>query len=285
VELQRVKKRIATTGQIRQVTSAMQRVASARLLNDRSAMDASRRYTERLRALMADLFDAAPWTEHPLLLPGRPDRPVVLVVFGAERGLCGGFNTNLANRMAAFAAEAAPRPVRIVAVGKVAARRARRAGLEIVEALPQPPRRRHAETIDRVTDRVTSLFLDGRASEVHVLYSRFVSGLVQQPVTERVLPAAFGDGRRGGLRAAIFEPDAEGILNRLIPEFVRQLMDHGFLHSVASENAARQVAMSRATENAAQMLGNLMGDYRRLRQESITTEMLEIMGGRTGRRT
>jgi len=205
---------------------------------------------------------------------------MALIVFGADRGLCGGFNAALMTAVSTFVAAQPGRRVDLFAVGKIVARRARRQGFTVAESFSQPGRNEHAPLIDRLTGMVTEAFTGGRYDEVHVLYARFASGLAQEPVTERVLPAALDGGT--GLRAAatIFEPDAAALLRRLILEFVRQIIDHAYLNSVACENAARQVAMNRASENAGEMLRSLLGSYRRLRQETITSEMLDIIGGR-----
>jgi len=280
VELQRVKRRIGTTRQIQKVTGAMQRVASARLVNDRRNMEASGRYTLRLRQLMEELFCEVPDLDHPLLRPGGGAGPVALIVFGAERGLCGGFNAALMTAVSSFVAAQSGRRVELLAVGKIVARRGRRQGFTVAEAFPQPGRNEEAPLIDRLTELVTGAFTRGDVHEVHVLYARFVSGLTQEPVTERVLPVPLDRGAEAQVSAAIFEPDAASLLRRLIRAFVRQIVDHAYLNSVACENAARQVAMNRATENAGEMLRSLMGSYRRLRQETITSEMLDIIGGR-----
>jgi F-type H+-transporting ATPase subunit gamma len=278
VGLQRVKKRIGTARQIRQVTSAMRQVARARLVHDRRAMESSNRYTRRLVQLLQDLSHVAGEWDHPLLRP-QPPGPVALIVFGSDRGLCGGYNAALMQRVATFIEAFPGRPVRLLVVGKVPYRRALRLDLDVAHHWEQPRRQDRADLIDTLTSLSVEGFLGQAHSEVHVLYSRFASGLLQVPTVEVVLPVPLAADGRDTFNAAIFEPDAESILYRLLPEYVRQLIDHAFLNGLASENAARQIAMSRATDNANEMLDDLMASYRRLRQATITTEMLELLGG------
>ena len=284
VELQQVKQRIRSTRQIRQVTSAMQRVASARLAADRRHMEQSRRYARRLARLMTALAREAPTVDHAFLQPGRGEL-VLLVVCGADRGLCGGYNSAVADAVEAFAARMAPRPTELLVMGKVAERRARRLGLTVHKALAQPARMDRTDTLLALAADARTAFLEGRAAELHVLYTRFVSGLRQVPVTELLLPAtpvtpAEPDEEQvPSLAAATFEPSPDVILGRLLAEYLEQMLDHAYLNSVASENAQRQAAMSRASENAADILTDLNTTYSRLRQENITTEILEVIGG------
>jgi F-type H+-transporting ATPase subunit gamma len=283
VELQQVKQRIRSTRQIRQVTGAMQRVASARLATDRRHMEQSRRYARSLAGLMTALAREAPYVDHPFLQPGRGNR-VLLLVCGADRGLCGGYNTTLAEAVENFAARTRPRETDLVVMGRIAARRARRAGLAVREAVDQPARLHRKETIHKLAARARTAFLEGEAAEVHVLYSRFITGLRQVPVSELLLPAAQVEPAQAdtmALSAAAFEPSAEAILGRLLAEYLEQMLDHAYLNSVASENASRQSSMSRATENAAEILSELNMTFSRLRQESITSEILEVVGGGT----
>ena len=279
VELQRVKKRIGVTWEIRQVTSAMKRVASARLANDRKAMESSQRYTDRLTELLADICSAAGEVDHPLLTEQKTGSALV-IVFGSERGLCGGFNSSLVDEVALFMTRPSIQRASFVPVGKVINRRIRRIGLDVIRHFAQPSRRNRTETLDEITNLAVNSFLAGECGEVHVVYSKFVSGIRQVAGAWRILPAPFLPGLGGKADATIFEPNAEELLGRLLPEFVRQMIDFAFLSSVASENAARQVAMNRATNNAGEMLDNLLGQYRRVRQENITTQMLESISGR-----
>lgn len=280
VELQQVKHRIGATRQIRKVTSAMQRVAAARLINDRRTMECSHEYTRRLREGIDQLMAAAPGAEHPLLVPhaARPDAAVL--VFGSDRGLCGAFHSALMDQLDDFTASHRQGNVTITAIGKVIGRRCRRAAYRLRHTVLQPARERRASVLDALTTDMIDSFLRGEVAEVFVLYSRFVTALNQTAVIARLLPVSPpAKGSPAAWRGTTFEPEADALLGHLLSEFVRQSVDHAYLSSLTSENAARQTAMGRATENATEILTDLLLHYSRLRQESITTEMIELAGG------
>ena len=280
-ELQRVKRRIQSTRQIRKVTTAMQQVASARLVGDRRVLASSRRYTERLTQVLRDVAGEVTDPRHPLLAARNRTGTVGLIVFGSARGLCGGFNSTLLDHLAQTARTLKPAATPLFVVGKVTHRRCRRAGYPIARFLAQPRRPVRGPALDDLTGDNCRRFVAGELDAVHMVFLRFFTPLRQDPTATQLLPAPFSLTDRDGPSVAAFEPAPERILNRLLPEFVRQSIDDAFLNSMASENAARQTAMSRASDNARDMLRDLTASYRRLRQESITTEMLELVGGGT----
>jgi F-type H+-transporting ATPase subunit gamma len=292
-ELKEVRQRIASTRQIRRVTGTLQRVAAARLRQDRLAIENADRYLAQLRRTLACVVAAAPGVTHPLMGPTRGG-PACIVVFGADRGLCGGFTSSLMEELDRWKGETPADAVHVVAVGKLVQRRARRAGWRVVRGMRQPSvlqqgvrrsgsaadaiPRAAQELIREVAASVTRTYLEGGFGAVHVLYARFVSGLRQRPSLERIMPVSLREAAAGASRGTVLGPGAEGILNRLLPEYVFRWMLDAFLNSMGSEDAARQMAMSRATQNAGDLLEQLIVSYRRLRQDSITTEMVELCG-------
>jgi F-type H+-transporting ATPase subunit gamma len=214
------------------------------------------------------------------------------VIFGADRGLCGGFTTGLMEELERFMGGAGRGPLQLVVMGKIAERRTRRAGHGIARAYRQAPVSYIAPgagaeagspaglaEVGRVAGFVTDGFLEGRYREVHLLYAEFISALRQPALVKPLLPLALPPHPSPRLRAALLEPDAERILARVAPEFVERSLYDAFINSLGSENAARQLAMSRATENAGELLEELVIGYRRMRQDGITAEMLELFGG------
>jgi F-type H+-transporting ATPase subunit gamma len=277
LELEHLKRRIRSTRQVHKVTSALQRVSAARLVNDRRALENSTRYTDRMLQILGEVLREVIRPDLPLFVrPGQGWHG--LVVFGSDRGLCGGFNRGLAAAAAEFARARAPTETRVYVVGRVANRKARQLGLKVARAVQQPSRAARGELLDRLAVLSTTAFLGEGCLDFHVLHSRFVSGLRQEPVCEQMLPVPVARTAAPEGAVAGFEPAPESILAELAGEFVRQRLDHAFLDGLAAEDAARQMAMSRASENAEHLLGELMMTYRRLRQESITTEMIELIG-------
>jgi len=281
--LREIRRRIGSTRQIRQVTGALQRVSSARLNQDRRIMETSRRYTEKLVDILGGVIALAPDPDHPLLRPRPEAGAVAVLVFGSEKGLCGGFNGSIIEALGRFRGERPNRHLRLFIVGKAVARRAQRAGYAIEQRFTQPARGRRAEALDALTSLAVRLFETGGISETWLAYVKFVSVLRQEPVIDRILPVPRHSARAAVWRAALCEPAPEAILGHLLPELLRQSVDHAFLSSMAAENAARQEAMGRASENARELLGELTIAHSRLRQEDITTQMLEIACGDPGR--
>jgi F-type H+-transporting ATPase subunit gamma len=299
VQVRETKRRISGVRQIQKATNAMEMIAAARIARDKTAAMNSQRYTDRLAQLLSELHQAASEAAHPMTAASKAQE-MCLVVFGSDRGLCGGFNTALMEKLKAFHSGNANRDLRLIVMGKIVNRRALHHGYKIEHFATQPVRRSAAgETaakahalppeIAQMAALITDSFLKGRFGEIHILYSKFISPLRQEPVVERLLPAdlsatpvqrdAARRGEGGGLAGAIFEPAPQAILELLMPEYVRRRIYNAFLNSVASETGARQTSMRRATENAAEMLDELTREYSRLRQEGITGEMIELAAG------
>jgi F-type H+-transporting ATPase subunit gamma len=281
LRLKEVRQRILTTRQIAKVTGALQKVAAARLGRDRRAAESSAVYAAGLAQALADLLAADPEAAHghPLLAP-RAGGQVGLAIFGSDRGLCGGFNATLMEAAERFVAERGAESVRVYPVGKVVQRRVRRLGWTVERAFGQAEPGGAAAVAGPIAAQAVAAFRGGRFGEAWLAYQRFVSPANQVPTLARLLPAALPRGVRPspGAAAATCEPAPRALLDLLLPEWVGHAAHDAFLHSAASENAARQTAMARATENAQDVLGKLMVAYSRLRQESITTEMIELAG-------
>lgn len=286
VELREIKRRIVSTRQVRRVTGALQKVAAARLAQDRRAIERAARYEDALRQTAVRLLAAEPDISHPLMRT-TPGAGTGLLAFGSERGLCGGFNRELLEEAQRFLQAHDDGSLRVVVMGKALHRRLRRQAAPRADYARQPlrPHARspgRASLIRELLAPMEAAFLRGDLSEVYVLYSRFRSGLRQTPTCERLLPMRFdgaGTAEAQAFRAATFEPGPDEILADLLPRLLYRQIDLAFLNSHASENAARQVVMTRATENAEDLHRRLVGAYRHLRQESITTEMIELAGG------
>jgi len=304
-----IKRRIGTTTQIRKVTGTLQKVASAKLAQDLRRISNANVYFHSICRLLRLAHSALPAEAppHPLMTP-REGNDIALIVFGSDRGLCGAFNTLLMNEVRQFIKARPEKRVHLLIRGKVVYRRALRVGMEPIEQIN--------ETTD-VDTRILSDFTNNTFSEVHMLYWDYVTGFDQNVVSEQVLPTPFTSGkashpsgasspeeqlskgkasssgeppaqaepaRSTGTRPThyspeMIEPDPGALLEALLPEYVRCSIHNGYYNSLVTENAQRRASMTRATDNAGEMLADLKKTYSRLRQESITTEMLEIVAG------
>jgi F-type H+-transporting ATPase subunit gamma len=287
VQIKEVKRRIGTVRQVRRVTSTLRQVAAARVQQLRIRIDHSRLYLEQLHRLLGITAGSVSLRHHALLRASSAGRPC-LVIFGADRGLCGGFVGGLIEAAQARAERSGWSDFTTMTVGRVTSRRARRQGFVLQREFRQPelmnrdrrgdPAAQRVPGLQNILDATVNGFLRGEYREVHLVYARFETLLRQRPVVVPFLPIGLPSGA-GGSQATVFDPSPDEILRSLSSEFLNQCLFHAAVSSVGSENAARQMAMQRATDNASTMLGELTTSFRRLRQEGITTEMLELFGG------
>lgn len=292
VELREVKRRIGSTRHIGKVTAALQRVASAALARDRRSVETSTAYTNHIVNLLQGIIRSGEDISHRLVKPGASDH-VCLIVFGSDRGLCGGYNSGIMDQLTSFSESNSKKNLSLITVGAVPRRRAKKLNFEITDSFSLPSPRERSELLDKLAARITADFTAGTIGRTGVIYTHFISPFNKQAVIRNILPmtaltdsvSAHKEGQEEdpALAAALYDPSVSVVLDRLLPEILRQMLDYAYLHSVCSEDAFRQEAMMRASDNATKMLGDLKLTYSRLRQESITTEMLEIVASGFGK--
>lgn len=279
-----LKNRIASVKSTRKITKAMQMVASAKLRRAQDAAQAGRPYAERFNAVMAGLAASVGTSEGgPKLLTGTgSDQTQLLVVMTAERGLCGGFNSNIAKlaRMAAKQLLAEGKTVKILTVGKKGRESLKREfGTLLVDHVDLSDVKRvgydHASAI---AQNVLHRFDAGEFDVAKIFYSEFGSVVNQIPTELQVIPAKFEAATDEGT-VYDYEPSEEGILADLLPRSVATQIFTALLENAASEQGARMSAMDNATRNAGEMIDKLTIQYNRSRQAKITNELIEIISG------
>ncbi len=282
--LKDLKNRIESVKSTRKITKAMQMVAAAKLRRAQEAAEASRPYTERFNAVLGGLAAAAGGSENaPKLLSGTgSDQVHLLVVMTAERGLCGGFNANIAKLAKAKAAElkAAGKTVKIITVGKKGRDAIKRdlsshfiGHVDLTEV-----KRIGYENARDIAADVLSRFDAGEFDVATIFFSRFVNVVSQVPTAQQIIPAAFEDtGEASTLYD--YEPSEEAILADLLPRGVATQIFAALLENAASEQGSRMSAMDNATRNAGEMIEKLTIEFNRSRQAVITNELIEIISG------
>lgn len=275
--------RIRGVKNIAQITRAMEMVASTKLKRLQERAEGARPYAEALQALVGRLAGSVAGAEFPLLKPGAAGAPVGVLAITADKGLCGAYNSNVFRMVQACARERAPRPVELFVYGLKGATYFSHHEPGVAEAFP--------DTLEkiafvRVRDAVRGLarrFLRGELAEVHLISTRFLSPALQRPELRPLLPiesaALLGAGEGAGTGDPILEPSVEAIFERLLPKYLEVKVYGAILEALASEFAMRRVAMKAATDAANDMIGSLTRAYNRARQEAITKELLEIVGG------
>ncbi|AAV96398.1 F0F1 ATP synthase subunit gamma [Ruegeria pomeroyi] len=284
--LKDLKNRIASVKSTRKITKAMQMVAAAKLRRAQESAEAARPYAERFNAVMAGLAASVGGSDSaPLLLRGTgSDQVHLLVVMTAERGLCGGFNSNIAKlaRVRANELLAKGKTVKILTVGKkgrdamkrdFAANMVGHVDLSGIKALG------YANAQDIARD-VLGRFDAGEFDVATIFYAKFQNVVTQLPTAQQIIPAAFeAEGESDEVALFDYEPSEEAILADLLPRGVATQIFSALLENGASEQGARMSAMDNATRNAGEMIDKLTIEFNRSRQAVITNELIEIISG------
>ena len=279
-----LKNRIASVKSTRKITKAMQMVASAKLRRAQDAAQAGRPYAERFNAVMAGLAASVGTTAGgPKLLAGTgSDQTHLLVVMTSERGLCGGFNSNIAKmvRLATKKLLAEGKAVKIITVGKKGRDALRRDfGDKFVDHVDLSDVKRVGyNNAAGIAEQVLCRFDAGEFDVATIFFSEFISIINQVPTEVQVIPAKF-DLADAESTVYDYEPSEEGILADLLPRAVATQIFTALLENGASEQGARMSAMDNATRNAGDMIEKLTIQYNRSRQAKITNELIEIISG------
>ena len=284
--LKDLKNRIESVKNTRKITKAMQMVAAAKLRRAQDAAEASRPYSERFNSVLASLASSVGSSDSaPLLLRGTGKQDVhMLIVMTAERGLCGGFNSNIAKLARSHAAKLKEdgKQLKIITVGKKGRDALKR---DLGEYFIEHVDLREFKSIKYVNAQGIAKALLTRFDESEydvatIFYSKFVNVVTQIPTAQQIIPAIF-DGQSSASDNAIYdyEPDEETILADLLPRGVATQIFAALLENGASEQGARMSAMDNATRNAGDMIDKLTIEFNRSRQAVITNELIEIISG------
>ena len=276
--VRQIKRRISSVDNTAKITKAMSMIAASKMRRAQEMALQTRPYADRMQSLLADLAAQPQDVDetHPLLMRREPGR-VQLIVITPDRGLTGGLNTAV-NRRAAQQLVDLGAEADVVAVGKKGRDFfARTANLRAVFTdMGDRPTVADAGPIARV---VIDDYEAERVDAVYLAYARFVNTTLQRPEVMPLLPVVPAELEAKDTVGYIFEPSPRAVLAELVPRYVEMEIYHALLEAVASEQSARMVAMRGATDNALEMKADLTLEMNKVRQESITTELLDIVGG------
>ncbi|GAA6181396.1 MULTISPECIES: F0F1 ATP synthase subunit gamma [unclassified Shimia] len=283
--LKDLKNRISSVKNTRKITKAMQMVAAAKLRRAQEAAEQSRPYTERFNAVLGGLAASVGSSDSaPKLLSGTgSDQTHLLVVMTAERGLCGGFNANIAKLARAKAAElkAAGKTVKVLTVGKKGRDAIKRElGEDFVGHVDLTEVKRVGyDDAQGIARDILVRFDAGEFDVATIFYAKFVNVVSQTPTAQQIIPAAFDADAEGASTLYDYEPSEEALLADLLPRGVATQIFAALLENGASEQGARMSAMDNATRNAGEMIDKLTIEFNRSRQAVITNELIEIISG------
>jgi F-type H+-transporting ATPase subunit gamma len=280
-----IRRRIGSARNIKQITRAMQFVAASKLRRAQETTLASRPYRDKLDEVIADLATVLSGEDHPLLAERALDQSHsrLIILITSDRGLAGALNTNTIRHAAREITEH-PGDLKVVAVGRKGRDAMRRARVPIAAYFEGFGDRPSFADVLPVARLVSDDFVAGTYDHVDIVYSRFVSTLVQRPVLDQLLPVqASADTAGVPGNQFLFEPSPDMFLRALLPRYVATRLYQAVLESTASFFSSQMVAMKNATENAEELIDDLTLSYNKVRQANITREMIEIASGARAR--
>jgi F-type H+-transporting ATPase subunit gamma len=281
-QLREIRRRIRSVQGTAKITRAMELVAASKMRRAQQNALAGRPYAEKMRWVLADLAETLgmmdPETIHPILKGREETKAIELIFVTPSRGLAGGLPTSLNRRAAQFILEAGA-PVRVIAVGKKGRDFMRRTGQEIVAEFLTLGDYPGYDDIRPIAQIAIEDYIEGRADEVYILYAQFVNTVLQRPELFKLLPVEAPEEAETANVDYIYEPTREAVLAELLPRYIERQVYEAVLEAMASEQSARMVAMRNATDNANELVKDLTLVYNKARQESITSELLDITGG------
>ena len=281
--LRDIQRRIRSVQSTQKITRAMKLVAAAKLRRAQERILAARPYAGKMSELLGNLVSAASGndeTQHALLEQREgPRRQIVIIT--ADKGLAGAFNANVIRRALEFVRQSNTAEVTLVVVGRKARDFYRRRPWTIKRDMVGFWDRLAYTHAAELADYFMQQYLDGEVDEVYLVYNEFRSVAVQRPVRQQLLPIPRKAEGEAGTAAVdyLYEPNPKAILDQLLPRHVRTQVFRALMESLAGEYGARMTAMEAATKNAKEMIDVLTIQYNKARQEKITKELLDIVGG------
>jgi F-type H+-transporting ATPase subunit gamma len=276
-----IRSKIASVKSTQKITKAMQMVATSKMRRAQERMKLARPYAEKMRNVIGHLTEANPDYRHPFLQEREP-QAVGIIVVSTDRGLAGGLNANVFKRVLILMREWQGKgaQVSLTILGSKGLAFFRRLGIPILANVSGLGDRPHIKDLIGTVKVMLDAYTDGKIDRVFMVNAKFVNTMTQQPVVEQLLPVVPVDNK--DLQEHwdyIYEPDAKDILDGLLMRYVESQVYQGAVENVASEMAARMVAMKAASDNAGKLIGELQLVYNKARQAAITKELSEIVGG------
>src|SRR5215472_807252 len=279
------RRRIRSVKSTQQITRAMKFVAAARLRRAQEAALAARPYAKELIRVLRSTISRIAEPQHPLLAR-RPEERILVLVLTGERGLAGAFNTNLLRKANEFFRANRDRKVSVIPVGKKGRDALRKAGFSLVAEYVNVLARVEFGTVREISNLVTDLYAKGQIDSVYVIFNEFKTVMSANLTVEKLLPVdpervqGESEDKQASSRVDyIYEQPEEQLLDKLLPRYVESQVQRAMLESSAAEHAARMTAMESATKNAGDVIEALTLHMNKVRQATITKEIIEIVSG------
>jgi F-type H+-transporting ATPase subunit gamma len=276
-----IRTKIASVKSTQKITKAMQMVATSKMRRAQDRMKLARPYAEKIRNVIGHLNEANPDYRHPFLVTREP-QAIGVIVISTDRGLAGGLNANIFKQTLSLLREWEAKGAKssLCLFGTKGLTFFRRLGLPILANVTGLGDRPHVNDLIGTVKVMLDAYRDGKIDRLFLVHAQFVNTMTQKPNVEQLLPVESADN--AGLQEHwdyIYEPDAREILDGLLMRYIESQVYRGAVENVASEMAARMVAMKAATDNAGKLISELQLIYNKARQAAITKELAEIVGG------
>ncbi len=285
IGLKEIRTRIASVKTTRQVTSAMKMVSASKLKRAQDAILKIRPYVNRLHDVLVSIssgLENSARSEY--IIPREPEK-VLIVLVSSNRGLCGGFNMNIAKKSlelvhSKYGDQLQLGNVHFMTIGRQAEKQVILRGMNVTESYHELFDNLNYESVYAVAEKLMKKFTGGEYDRIELVYNQFLNAATQINITEQYLPVEVEyEPEKEQYNDYIFEPSKEYIFEEIIPKSLKIQFYKAILDSFAAEHGARMTAMHQATDNATELLRELTLQYNKLRQASITNEILEIVGG------
>ncbi|CAK7037626.1 MAG: ATP synthase gamma chain [Desulfovibrio sp.] len=282
--LKDVRVKISGVGKTKQITRAMNMVASAKLRGAQARMEKFSAYADRFHTMLENLASTGAEMTHALLTPHEEVKRAGIILATSDRGLCGGFNINIITEALNVAKAKKAEGVEVVfyCAGRKGRDAVRKAGYTIARDLSGVMGELSFSVADRIGVEAIDGYVRGELDEVILVYSKFASLMRQIPTTEYLLPITpqeVDEQKTENATEYVFEPAGNALLDVLLPRIVKSLIYRGLLETSTSEHAARMTAMDNATRNCDDLIKSLTRLYNKTRQAVITNELIDIVGG------
>lgn len=274
-----IKRRKESVQSTQQITKAMKLVSTVKLQRAKAQAENAKPYFDKMFATVTSILEKTGTINHPYLTPNGSTKKAVIVISG-NRGLAGGYNSNIAK--AVIEAGLTPDVTKVYGVGRKGIEFLSRRGYQIAEDDSDMIDEPLFEDAAQLGKTILNAYTEGEVGEIYLAYTRFKNTVVHEPTVLKLLPVEFDEKQKeeGKKEAPMnFEPEPEEALDLIVPKYLNSLIYGAFMESVASENGARMQAMDSATSNADEMIATLSLAYNRARQGAITQELTEIISG------
>jgi F-type H+-transporting ATPase subunit gamma len=277
-----IKRRIKSVNSTKQITKAMNLVASSKLTRAKNRFTDTKPFFDQTQKVIAEIAKGAKGVTHPFLAEREVKKTVVITISG-DRGLCGGYNANACKLANSIITEKGKENTALITIGNRAKDFFNHKGVEFLDNIRGISEKPTYQDALEIGQKALDLFASGEADEVYLVYTEFITTLSSEPKAVKLLPLNINDfktdEKTDNLTLTIYEPSEEAVLDYVIPKYINTVIYGALVESAVCELGARMTAMDSATENASEMIDKLNLLYNRVRQGAITQELTEIVSG------